>query len=48
MFGANAAGMRVSRFRMEHLKSDRVEGESAYDHKLVAPECGAFMLNVIS
>jgi hypothetical protein len=48
MFGANAAGMRISRFRMEHLKSDRVEGESSYDHKLVAPECGSFMLNVIS
>lgn len=48
LFGANAAGMRISRFRMEHLKSDRVEGEAAYDHKLVAPECGAFMLNVIA
>lgn len=48
LFGANAAGMRISRFRMEHLKADRVEGESAYDHKLVAAECGAFFLNVIS
>ena len=48
MFGANAAGMRMMRFRMEHLKSDRVEGESAYDHKLVAPECGAFFDNVVS
>lgn len=48
LFGSNAAGMRMSRFRMEHLKSDRVEGESAYDHKLVAPECGAFFSGVIS
>ncbi len=48
LFGANAAGMRMSRFRMEHLKADRVEGESAYDHKLVAPECGAFFSGVIS
>lgn len=46
--GANAAGMRMSRFRMEHLKSDRVEGESAYDHKLVAAEQGAFFTGVIS
>jgi hypothetical protein len=48
MFGANAAGMRVKRFRMEELSADRVEGESAYDHKLVAPECGAFFNGVIS
>ena len=48
LFGANAAGMRMSRFRMEHLKSDRVEGEAAYDHKLVAAECGAFFDGVIS
>lgn len=48
LFGSNAAGMRMSRFRMEHLKSDRVEGEAAYDHKLVAPECGAFFSGVIS
>lgn len=48
MFGANAAGSRIMRFRMEHLKSDRVEGESAYDQKVVAPECGAFMSGVVS
>lgn len=48
LFGANAAGMRISRFRMEHLKADRVEGENAYDHKLIAPECGALLLNVIA
>ena len=48
MFGSNAAGMRMSRFRIEQIKSDRVEGEAAYDHKLVAPECGAFFDGVIS
>jgi hypothetical protein len=48
MFGSNAAGMRIKRFRIEKISSDRVEGENAYDHKLVAPECGAFLLNVIS
>jgi len=48
LFGANAAGSRILRFRMEHLKSDRVEGESAYDQKVVAAECGAFMSGVIS
>lgn len=48
LFGANASAMRIKRFRMEHLSSDRVEGESAYDHKLVAPECGAMLDAVIS
>lgn len=48
LFGANAAGMRISRFRMEALKSDRVEGEAAYDHKLIAAEMGAFLTAVIS
>jgi len=46
--GANASGMRMSRFRMEHLKSDRVEGEAAYDHKLVAAELGAFFSAVVA
>lgn len=48
LFGANAAGMAMSRFRMEHLKADRVEGEAAYDHKLVAAELGAFFDNVVA
>lgn len=38
--------MRILRFRMEHLKSDRIEGEMAYDQKVVAPELGSFLLNV--
>ncbi len=40
--------MRILRFRMEHLKSDRVEGEMSYDQKVVAPELGAFLLNVVT
>jgi hypothetical protein len=48
LFGAGALGTRISRFRMEHLKSDRVEGEMAYDQKVVAPEMGAFFSGVIS
>lgn len=39
--GANG-GVRVKRFRMEHLESDRVEGEFAYDQKLVMAEAGYF------
>lgn len=45
--GANG-GARVKRFRMEHLESDRVEGEFAYDHKVVLPEAGYFFKDVLS
>lgn len=48
LLGMNASGIRVKRFRMEPLESDRVEGESADDMKLVAAECGAFLNNVIA
>lgn len=40
--GAGAEGNRVSRFRMEHLKSDRVEIEMAFDQKLIAADLGYF------
>ncbi len=46
--GAGAQGNRISRFRMEHLKADRVEGEMAYDQKVVANEMASFMVGVIS
>lgn len=48
MFGANATGTRIKRFRMEHLASDRVEGENAYDQKVIAADCGAFMSAVVA
>lgn len=40
--GLNNAGVAMSTFRMQHLKSDRVEGEFTYDHKVVATDCGYF------
>lgn len=48
LFGAGAAGNRISRFRMENLKSDRVECEMAFDQKVVAPELGAFFSNAVT
>lgn len=48
LFGAGAIGTRIKRFRMEQLSSDRVEGEMAYDQKVIAPEMGAFLSGVIS
>lgn len=46
--GNNAYGQAVSRFRMEQLKSDRVEIESAYDHKQVAANLGVFFASAVS
>jgi hypothetical protein len=47
LFGAGALGQRVSSFRMEHLRSDRVEAEMAFDHKVVAADLGMFFSNVV-
>lgn len=47
-FGANAIGGRIKRFRIDTIASDRVEGEMAFDFKLVAPEMGVFFSGVIS
>jgi len=37
----------VSRFRMEELKADRVEGEIAFDDKVVAADLGYFWNSII-
>lgn len=41
-------GNVISRFRMEHLKSWRVEGEMAVDHKVVSPVLGAFWDTIVA
>ena len=48
LLGAGAAGNRISTFRMDPIKSDRVECEMAFDQKVVAPELGAFFDNVLT
>ncbi len=40
--GAAATGVRIKRFRMEELSSDRIEAEMAFDQKLVAASLGVF------
>lgn len=42
-----AGGVRINRFREPLKKSDRLEIESAWDHKLVSADLGYFFLNVI-
>ena len=42
------AGVRIKTFRMEHLGSDRVEIDAAFDMHVVSPDCGFFFNDVIS
>jgi hypothetical protein len=46
--GAGASGGRILRFRMDHLKSDRVEIEDAFDMKLVAADLGLYMASAVA
>jgi hypothetical protein len=46
--GAGAMGNRISSFRMPAIKSDRIEGEMAFDHKLVAADLGIFCATAVS
>lgn len=48
LFGAGPLGQRVSRIRLEWLKSDRVELEMAYAMKVIAPELGVFMNTIVA
>lgn len=48
LLGGGALSTRISRMRMEHLKSDRLEIEMAFDQKLVASELGYFFEAVVS
>jgi hypothetical protein len=44
--GGGTDGQRVSRFRMDPLRSDRIEIEASYDQKLVSATLGAMLINV--
>lgn len=48
LFGSSAEAGRVSRFRMENLKSDRVEIEMAWDMKKVAAALGFFFEGIVA
>lgn len=48
LLGAGAQGNRIKRFRMEALESDRIEGEMAFDTKLVASDCGTFFATAVA
>lgn len=46
--GASAAGTRVKRFDMAQTSSRRIEIESAYDQKVIAPELGSIILDAVA
>lgn len=46
--GALGTSTAVSRFRMDHLRSDRLEIESAWDFKLVSSALGYFWSNPVA
>jgi hypothetical protein len=48
LLGSGAMGNRISRFRMEHFKSDRVEIEQSYVQKLVAADLGVFFATAVA
>lgn len=48
LFGANSFGGRMKKFRMEPLESDRVEGDLAFDTRIVAQELAHFFLNPVA
>lgn len=45
--GAGQGGVRISKFRMDNLRADRIEAEMAYDQKLVAADCGIFINDIL-
>lgn len=47
-FGAGVDGMRIKRFRIETIESDRVEIGMAYDQKLIAADLGAYFLAIVA
>lgn len=44
----SVGGIRIKRFRMENLESDRIEGQMAYDMKVVTAKMGYFFNGIVS
>ncbi len=46
--GMNDVGVKIKKFRMEHIESDRVEGSVSYDLEIIAPALGTFFASAVS
>jgi|TARA_Y100000310_G_scaffold160698_2_gene160511 hypothetical protein len=44
--GATDMGSRISRFRMQNIRADRVEGEMSFDQKVIASDLGYYLHSV--
>lgn len=44
----NGEGIRVKRFRMEAIASDRIEGEMTYDMRVISKDVGVFLSNIVA
>lgn len=44
----NGQGIRVKRFRMEHIAADRIEAEMTYDQKVVCPDMGIYIPSAVA
>jgi|SRR6476661_347211 len=44
----NAQGIRISRFRQENIRSDRIEGEMTYDMRLISKDVGVFLASAVA
>jgi hypothetical protein len=45
--GSTPSGYRIRRFRMEHLESDRIEGQMSFDYKVTGAELGSFFITAV-
>jgi len=45
--GGNSQGIRIKRFRQEHIASDRIEGEMTYDMRVISPDVGVFLEDAV-
>ena len=43
----NSQGIRIKRFRQENIASDRIEGEMTYDMRVISPDTGVFLKDVV-
>lgn len=48
LLGNSPNGMRIKRFRMENLESDRIEGQMAFAHQVIGADLGFFFSNTVT
>jgi len=46
--GAGGMGQRIKKWHDDDRSADAIEGEMAYDHKIVSADCGGFLLDAVS